>query len=204
MISCVNFATLRQTVPNDLSNTSDDEEANSAQVSFVGARNRHSHITPEEVARNFKCGLDTVKQTLKTTTQHGVRHAIHPLHRRYRVDHLDLNHRHLHDTFYTDTIFSKVKSLNGNVCAQVFTNGRYTRVFPMTSKSSENIARALREFIDDVGVPNTLICDLATEQVGPHTPMMREIRRFHIKVHYGRRHFTHYSNGFRQTGRIRK
>jgi hypothetical protein len=64
-------------------------------------------------------------------------------------------------------MFSKVKSLNGNVCAQVFTNGRYTRVFPMPSKSSENIARALREFIDDVGVPETLICDLATEQVGP-------------------------------------
>jgi hypothetical protein len=80
-------------------------------------------------------------------------------------------------------MLSKVKSLNGHVCAQVFTNGRYTRVFPMTSKSSENIARALREFIDDVGVPDTLICDLATEQLGPHTPMMREIRRFHIKVH---------------------
>jgi hypothetical protein len=180
MVSCVNIATLRRTISNT---DDDDDEPSTRQVSFIGARNRHSHVTPEEVARKFKCGLDTAKQTLKTTTQHGVRHAIHPLHRRYRVDHLDLNRRRLHDTFYTDTMFSKVKSLNGNVCAQVFTNGRYTRVFPMPSKSSENIARALREFIDDVGVPETLICDLATEQVGQHTPMMREIRRFHIKVH---------------------
>jgi hypothetical protein len=39
------------------------------------------------------------------------------------------------------------------------------------------------EFVDDVGIPNTLICDLATEQVGPHTPMMREIRRLRIKLH---------------------
>jgi hypothetical protein len=141
-------------------------------------------VTPEEVARKFKCGLDTAKQTLKTTTQYaGVRHAIHPLHCRYRVDHLDLNRRRLHDIFYTDTLFSKVKSLDGNVCAQVFTNGHYTRVFPMPSKSSENIAKALREFIDDVGVPDTLICDLATEQVGRHTPMMQEIRRFHIKLY---------------------
>jgi hypothetical protein len=38
------------------------------------------------------------------------------------------------------TLYSKVKSRNGNVCAQVYTNGRYMRVFPMTSKSSENIA----------------------------------------------------------------
>jgi hypothetical protein len=52
----------------------------------------------------------------------------------------------------------------------------------MPSKLSENIAKALRNFIDDVRVPATLICDLATEQVGRHTPMMREIRRFHIKL----------------------
>jgi hypothetical protein len=95
------------------------------------------------------------------------------------VDHLDLNHWRLHGTFYTDTIFLKVKSLNGNLCAQVFTNGHYTRVFPMMPKSSENIACALREFIDNVGVPDTLtFCDLATIQVGQHTPMMHEIRQF--------------------------
>jgi hypothetical protein len=80
-------------------------------------------------------------------------------------------------------MFLKVKSLYGNVCAQVFTNGHYTRVFPMMSKSSENKARALLEFIDDVKVPDTFICDLTAEQVGQNTPMMREIRRFHIKVH---------------------
>jgi hypothetical protein len=85
--------------------------------------------------------------------------------------------------FYTDTLFSKVKSLNGNVCAQVYTNGHYTRVFPMASKSSKNIAQTLNEFVDDVGILNTLICDLATEQVGPHTPMMKEIRQLCIKMH---------------------
>jgi hypothetical protein len=53
----------------------------------------------------------------------------------------------------------------------------------MSSKSSENIAQTLRDFVDDVGIPNTLICDLATEQVGPHTPMMKEIRHMRIKMH---------------------
>jgi hypothetical protein len=52
-------------------------------VSFLGAKNRHSHVTVEEVARRFRCGIKTARRTLKTTTQNGIRHAIHPLTRRY-------------------------------------------------------------------------------------------------------------------------
>jgi hypothetical protein len=84
------------------------------------------------------------------------------------VDTNNFNRQRLSDVFYTDTLFSKVKSLNGNVCAQLYTNGRCTRVFLMPSKSSEHIAQTLREFVDDVGIPKTLICDLVTEQVGTH------------------------------------
>jgi hypothetical protein len=152
------------------------------QVSFLGTKDRHSQVTAEEVARKFRCGIELAKQTLKTTTQRGVRHAIHPLHRRYRVDHLHLNRRRLNDTFYTDTLFSRVKSIKGHKCAQVYTNGKFTKVYPMESKSSANIAATLTEFADDVGIPDTLICDLATEQVGPHTPMMKEIRRLKIRM----------------------
>jgi hypothetical protein len=38
----------------------------------------------------------------------------------------------------------------------------------MESKSSANIATTFQDFADDVGIPDTLICDLATEQVGAH------------------------------------
>ena len=41
-------------------------------IAFIGARNRHSQITPEVVAKRFRCGLETAKQTLKTTTQRGI------------------------------------------------------------------------------------------------------------------------------------
>jgi hypothetical protein len=75
--------------------------------------------------------------------------------------------------FYTDTMFSKVKSLNGNKCAQVCTNGRFTKVYPMESKSSVCIADLLQDFTEDVGIPDTLVCDLATEQTGQNTPMMK-------------------------------
>ena len=46
----------------------------------------------------------------------------------------------------------------------------------MESKASSNIANASAEFIDDVGVPATLICDVATEQTGKHTEVMKIIR----------------------------
>jgi hypothetical protein len=92
-------------------------------TSYIGARNRHSHVSVEEVARKFKCGIEAARQTLKATTQLGVRHTIHPLHRRYRVDTHNFYRRRLNDVFYSDTLFSKVRSINGNVCAQVYTNG---------------------------------------------------------------------------------
>ena len=174
LIASVNVAThIRTNTP---------VEENNRKVSFIGAKNRHTHVTTEEVARILRCGMETAKQTLKVTTQRGVRQALHPLHRRYRVDHLNLNRKRINDTFYTDTLFSKTKSLNGMRCAQVYTNGRFTKVYPMESKSSACIANSLQDFADDVGIPETLVCDLATEQTGKNTPMMKEVRRLRIRM----------------------
>jgi hypothetical protein len=152
------------------------------QVSFVGSKDRHSQVNAETVAKRFRCGIETAQKTLKATTQRGVRQSLHPLNRRYRVDHLNLNRKRLSDTFYMDTLFSKVKSLGGYTCAQLITNGSFTRIYPMESKASANLAAALTEFIDDIGVPDTLVCDLATEQTGKNSEVMKLIRRFNIKM----------------------
>jgi hypothetical protein len=53
----------------------------------------------------------------------------------------------------------------------------------MTSKSGECITQTLREFVNDVGIPDNLICDLASEQDGTHTPMIKEFRQLRIKLH---------------------
>ena len=52
---------------------------------------RHSIVTPEHLARTLTIGLDKAKQMLRVTTQKGIRTATHPIHRQYRVDHLDLH-----------------------------------------------------------------------------------------------------------------
>ena len=81
-----------------------------------------------------------------------------------------------------DTLFSKVKSIGGYTCAQLITNGTFTKVYPMETKASSNSARALREFVDDVGIPNSLVWDFASEQTGKHTDVMKRIRQLNIKL----------------------
>ena len=79
-----------------------------------------------------------------------------------------------------DALQSKVKSLNGNSYANLFTNGKYTRVYPTAGKSLREFADLLTNFTDDVRIPNTVFCDLAPEYVGLRTPFMKEVRRLKI------------------------
>ena len=69
--------------------------------------NWHSSPTPETVSRLWNVGLETAQQTLRATTQQGICSAVHPIFRRYRVDHLHFHRKRLHATFHTDTLFSK-------------------------------------------------------------------------------------------------
>ncbi len=152
----------------------------SAGIGAILTSERHSSVTFENLSRKWNIGLETAKRTLQVTTQQGVRTAVHPLHRRYRVDHLHLNRRRLNGDWFTDTLFSKVVSLQGNTCAQVFTNGSFTTVHPLSSKAK--VAQALTEFADDVGIPDTLLSDGATEVTGKHTDFMKEVNRLKIRL----------------------
>ena len=57
----------------------------------VASKTRHSIVTPEHLSRTFNIGLGTAKRTLQITMQKGIRIAIHPIHRRYCVDHLNIH-----------------------------------------------------------------------------------------------------------------
>ena len=80
----------------------DMETSNTRIAAEVVSNSRHSAITPERVSQVFGVGLNTAKQTIAVTTQKGVRRAIHPLNRRYRVDHLDLHRNRLGGQWYVD------------------------------------------------------------------------------------------------------
>ena len=137
---------------------------------------RHSTVSPENLSKKWKIGLETARKTLRVTTQQGIRTAVTPITRRYRVDNLALHRNRLNSRFYTDTLFARTTSLSGHKCAQVFTDGQYTAVYPLASKA--HVGQALARFIDEVGVPDGLTADLAGEQTGAATQFTK-LSRFH-------------------------
>ena len=152
----------------------DVDEAMEKRKASVLTSDRHSKVGPEELSRKWNIGLEMAKATLEVTMQHGVRTAVHPMSRRLRVDHLHLHRPRLKGTWYLDTLIAKVKSLLGNKCANVFTNGKYTKVVPMTSR--KEAAESLIDFTDDIGIPETLVTDGVTEFTGKHTDFIKQAR----------------------------
>ena len=151
-------------------------------ASEMASKTRHSAITPEEVSRKFNIGIEKAKETLQVTTQRGIRHAVHPLHRRYRVDHMQLNRKRLNAQFYTDHLLAKTKSLDGNTGAWVYTTGKFTAVYPCEKRSE--VGDTLRRFADDVGIPDRLKSDLAPEITGKHTEFQAQVKRLRIDMTY--------------------
>eukprot|EP00980_Cylindrotheca_fusiformis_P019228 scaffold6542_cov94-Cylindrotheca_fusiformis.AAC.1 len=149
------------------------------KVSAMKSDSRQSVITAERLAQQFNIGLETARNTLKVITQKGLRSAVHPISRRYRTDLVrGMEAKQMPGNWYTDTLFSTVKSIRGNTCCQLFTNQRMITTYPMQTKS--HAGDALDDFIDDVGIPATLIFDNAAEQVGPGTKFMKTIKGAHI------------------------
>ena len=97
------------------------------------SNDRHSRVTPKEVARKWNIGLETAKNTLRITMQYGICMAIHPMMHCLRVDHLHLHRPHLQGTWFADTLLSKVKSKLGNTCVNIYMQGKFTHAILMLS-----------------------------------------------------------------------
>ena len=117
----------------------DELEFKRRQASVM-SNERHSKVTPEELARKWNIGLETARATMNVTTQRGIRTSTQPMSRRVRVDHLDLHRKRLKGLWYCDTIISKVKSLLGNTVANVFTQGRYVKCIPLLARTQAGLS----------------------------------------------------------------
>ena len=76
---------------------------------------------------------------------------------------------------------SKVKSITGNKCANIFTQGKFAKVVPMTVHSESG--QSLVDFTDDVGIPKHLVTNGAAEFTGMATEFVKEARRMRIRLH---------------------
>jgi hypothetical protein len=99
------------------------------------------------------------------TTEKGICNAIHPVLRQYHTKQAQLRNNQLgtkHGRFYSDTLFSKVCSVKGNMMGKRYTNDvKCMHFFPIQAKSQ--VGDTLLEFVQEIGVPCSLHTDDAKE-----------------------------------------
>ncbi len=144
------------------------------------SKGRHLSVSPEDLSERWQIGLEQSTETLKRTTQRVIRSAVMPLARRYRADRMFQTKR-LAGKWASDTIDGRVKPLDGNQYAQVFSNGGFfAEVYPMARKADAGLA--LKSFIIEFGVPDDLTIDGSKEQNSKGTEFMKSCRRNNIRV----------------------
>ena len=77
-------------------------------------------------------------------------------------------------------MFAKDKSIVGNTCAQIFTNGGFGRIIHMRSKSDTDTT--LDRINQDVRVANEIFMDNSPRQTGYNTEIQRLARLPRIEV----------------------
>jgi hypothetical protein len=122
---------------------------------------RQGNVTKEKLSKLWGISLKTAEQTLCTTTQKGIKNAIHPIVRRYATKQSRLRYNQLasrHGKFYSDTFFASVSTTRGNTMAQLFVNDiKYLQIYPIQRKSEAG--SALLELIQDIGIPSAIHTD---------------------------------------------
>ena len=142
----------------------DKQEELERNIGRVRSNERHSRVNAENLSRMWNVGLETAHRTLRVTQQTGTRSATGPLHRMLRIDHLDLHRPRLPGMWFVDTLLAKVKSLTGKTVANVFTQGKYVVVYPIPTR--KEAGHSIIDFTDQVGVPQFLMADQASEFTG--------------------------------------
>ena len=142
-------------------NVSYDFNTNSVRNINAFATRRKDTITPEQLVKLWNIGLSTAKRTLSSTTHQCIR-SLEDIRRRFRTDKAHLRYKRLSESregrFYVDTLFSKVKSIRGYTCGNLFVNTLgFKKFFPLSSESEGK--RNMMDFIQIVGIPPAIHSD---------------------------------------------
>ena len=124
---------------------------------------RKGFVTPEKLAKTWHIGLEIAKRTVHATTQLAVRDFTNNTgSRRLKPYSWVLKQKRISCDVFTDTMFGKVKSLEGNTCAQIYaTKFGFVDVRPIKSKKEAHYT--LDSFFQQVGIPVAIIPDNAKE-----------------------------------------
>ena len=147
------------------------------------SHSRHLKASAELISDLWFIGIKKAKATLEATTQQCIRSAILSLSRRYQANRV-YSLKRINKRFSTDNLFSDIKSLNQNVCAQLFIHRvGLSAVYPLREGSVDTIGQSCKYFCHDYGVPDHLNFDGAIAQVGKNTLFMKTIKWYSTRYH---------------------
>lgn len=135
------------------------------ELKAVNELSRRQGIQASNLAKNWGISPELAERTVRVTTQRGIRNVVHPtLSRRFRTNDRQLRYRRLPCTMFTDWVKSSVKSINGNMGAQVYaTDFGWSRVMPHKKESLNHETLSLLFSRD--GVPEAMVSDGARSQI---------------------------------------
>jgi hypothetical protein len=147
---------------------------------------RHTTVTAAELSERWCIGLAQATNTIRITTQRGIRSATLPLSRRYKADRV-FERPLLRGQFSTDTVDGRCKSMDGNKYAQLFaTKDLFVAVYPMEANKSM-AGKGLRQFIHEYGRPEHTTFDGSKSE--PERPnhnfaegVIREVRKKWLRI----------------------
>ena len=131
----------------------------------MASSSKRKGLSPEKLAKTWKIPLHQAKNTIKVTTQRGIRTIANPaISRRFKTNDRMLRYNRLPHTVFSDTLIAKIKSRTMNKYAQLYaTDFGWSRGYPMKHKSDAH--HTLSKVFKDVGVPDTLVTDGAKETI---------------------------------------
>ena len=131
-------------------------------------------VTPEHLSKVWRISTEDARRMIETTTQTSVQTQDPTLSHNYGTNNCMLRYQYIQDYFFMDTFFATKKggrSSCGHTCCQLFiTDNGFVYVLPKRRKSK--ILQAIKQFAKEIGVPTSIIADMASEQ------MSQEVRKF--------------------------
>ena len=137
-------------------------------------------ISVDDLMKRWGIGKHSATLTLQSTLQEYTRSADN-LSRRFKTARVHSRFRQLlgpHSTFYTDTLFSNVKSLRGNTCGQVYYNrSHFFKFYPLENKKDAH--ETIIPLLTCAGMPSHIHSDRAPELIGGQFGSL--LRKFRIR-----------------------
>jgi hypothetical protein len=136
---------------------------------FVSAARakQHGGVDAGHLSKVWKIDLEAAQRTLGVTSTQQSQQTDNPkLSRNYGTNDRMLRYKRIHEYFFMGTFFATKeagKLSQGHNCCQLFvTDKGFVCVIPMKSKSK--VLQAVKEFAKEIGAPDAIICDAASEQ----------------------------------------